>query len=414
LRARRAGNLFLAKYWGAEEAGQPNDFTQVMRAAGTDRDGEETWYYFPVYEFAYRTILEGVAFAGEDADDFLGLYRVDDQAQPLLLPCVTLNGSGDPGRLTAGIRIPHDPLRFFTPENEQVQISESSEMAEKLDRGNDAVFYACVGYALNPSNERRIRVASAREKAGQIQESLRLLESAVLSSGEDFVSSTALEEFLKRNTSVVAAPPVWRELAEQTSSVRMWRAYAQSLDEKDAEGRIYAHRQLLRIKPGELDSATKLQGLLDDKAARLEATGDLPGAVSVYREAIPLNPRNNQPVLLLGTTLSKSSPAECRNVWEAIWKDNSGNSLVAALCGAARAATGDLAGAKEAFAASRCVLAADAFAAAGAWNDAAEDYGRALALNPKLDYLRGRLEDSKRRATALSIPPETAPRPSAP
>ncbi len=413
LRARKAGHLFLAKYWGARDTGSPNDFSQVMRVMGSEADDGETWFFFPVYEFAYRTIFEGVAFTPDHADDFLGLYRVEDDAQPALLPCLTLNESNGSRRMTATLKVPYDGMQFFTPENELIQLAESTEMAKKLGRAGTAVFYAQVANALNPANEQRIRLASAWEKAGSLDNSQRILESAVLSSGGDLVSCAAMEQFLQRNSAAIPGRQVWKELAAQSTSVNLWRTYERLLDQNDTEERMHVYRQLLRITPDDLDSATKLQGLLDEKGERLEASGNLTGAVNLYREAIPLNPRNSQPGLHLEKALSKSSPAERREIWDALWRDNPGNALVAASCGSARAATGYLVGALECFAAARriapdewcyCVTAGEALASAGAWKDAAEAYERALALNPKLDYLLSRLNEAKERAAAGSGP----------
>jgi tetratricopeptide (TPR) repeat protein len=280
---------------------------------------------------------------------------------------------------------------------------------------NDAADAYKRALALDPKLDfLQVRLDEAQEKAGRIQEPLLRLKAAVMSSGGDDASCSSLEGLLKRNASVIAAAPVWRELAEKTSSARVWKTYAQSLDEKDAEERMRAFRQLLRIDPDNTDAACRLQGLLFEQAGRLETVGDLPGALSAYREAIPLNPQNNQPVLYLEKALSKSSPAERREVWEKVWKDNPDNPLVAAFCGTARTATGDVGGAHEAFAAARrlapgdwycCVLAADALAAAGAWKDAGDTYERALALNPGLEYLHIRLDDARKHETDGSAPP---------
>ncbi len=426
LRARQSGHRFVAKYWGAEEMGAPFDFTQVMRAAAADVDGGETWFFFPVYEFDFRTIFEGVAFARESADDFLGLYRVENSAQPLLLPCLTLNGpDGGPSRMTARLRIPYDRMQFFTPENEQVQLEESNEMALKLDRIDTAVFHARVVYALDPVTRQSIRLAESLEKAGQVQEALQILKSAILSSGEEnFLGCAAMERFLQRNAAIVPARSVWRELAEQASSANLWRLYDQCLEPEDTAERLRVCRQLLQIAPGDLDKATKLQNLLADEAARLGAAGDLPGAVAACREAIPLNPRNNQPVLRLEELLAKSSPEERRSTWETVWKENPDNAPAAAFCGSARAASGELDGAKECFALVRriapnewsyLVIAGDSLAAAGDWRGAVSAYEGALALNPKLDYLHSRLEEAKKRAADEPGPAEdSSPQTAAP
>jgi tetratricopeptide (TPR) repeat protein len=395
-----------------------------MRVAGGGRDGGETWFFFPAYDFTYRTVFEGVAFAREDAGNFLGLYRVADEAQPLLLPCLTLHEPGEPERLCAGLETPCDPMRLFTPENEWVQIAEAGVLAERMGRLNEAVFYTRVANALRPSSEMAGKIALLYEQAGQTQNTLRVLESAVVSSGGDITSCIALEKFLGRKAREFSAPSVWEQLVRQMPTIPVWQAYERSLDEKEVEKRLSVLRQLLRVAPEDGGALLKLQKLLVEEGARMEAQGDLPGAVKAYREAIPLNPRNNEPVLCLEKALSNSGPAERQSVWEAAWADNRDNPHVATLCGAARAASGDLAGAKEAFDTARRlapeewyyhVLAADALAAAGAWADAAAAYGRALAINPKLDYLRSRLDEAETRVENETRPPESAaPPPAAP
>ena len=176
------------------------------------------------------------------------------------------------------------------------------------------------------------------------------------------------------------------------------------MDETDTLTRVSLLRKLFRLLPYAPRTAWKFQDHFVEDAERLETAGDLPGAVHAYRVAIPFNPQNDRPIRALEKALSKSSPAEQRGVWDAAFKDNPGIALVAALCGAARAAAGDTAGAREAFDTARrlapedwyyCVLAADTFAAAGAWDDAIAAYEHALTLNPKLDYLNGRLESAK-------------------
>ncbi len=175
--------------------------------------------------------------------------------------------------------------------------------------------------------------------------------------------------------------------------------------DENAETRMTVLRRLFRLLPENTSTACKFQGLFMDEATRLENAGDLTGIVGVCREAIPLNPKNNQPMLFLEKALAKSSPADRRNVWESIWKDNPGIALVAVYCGTARAATGDIDGANEAFSAAQhiapeewsyWVMAADALASAGASANAAAAYERALALNPKLDYLLDRLERARK------------------
>ncbi len=258
----------------------------------------------------------------------------------------------------------------------------------------------------HPTNgDQMSKMAVLYEKAGQTQDALQLLESRVISSGGDAGSCTGLEQFLQRNASTVLAPAVWGRIAEKTPSDQVWMAYERCLGEGDPEKHLFVLRQLLQIMPGNLYYGFKLQGLLDDRAGRLEAAGDLPGAVDTYLEAIPLNAQNKQPVLRLEEALSKSVLSERRKIWEKAWKDNPGNALVAALCGSAREATGDVDGAKEVLAACQlldpgdwhlCELAANALADAGAWNDAAGAYERALVLNPKLEYLRSRLEGARK------------------
>ena len=186
---------------------------------------------------------------------------------------------------------------------------------------------------------------------------------------------------------------------------------------KFLETRVSVLRQLFRLLPCNLGNSCRFQDLLMAEAARLETAGDLPGAVSAYRSAIPLNRDNVLPVRNLEKTLSKSSPAARRDVWESVWKDNPDFPMVAMFCGAARAATEDIAGAHKAFAAAQriapedwsyCVMAADAFAAAGAWKDAVAAIERALAINPGLDYLHSRLDTAKKNAAEEPFPDDQA------
>ena len=187
------------------------------------------------------------------------------------------------------------------------------------------------------------------------------------------------------------------------------------------ETRVSVLRQLVRLLPQNGSTFCRFQDLIANEAARLEAAGDQPGAVEAYKIAIPLNPDNTQPLLSLDKALSKNAPAERLVVWESAWKDNPGIPLAAVYCGAARAATGDVAGAKEAFDAahslapdewSHWVIAADALAAAGAPDDAISAYQRALALNPKLDYLHGRMDTVRKNAARGASPPQTVVSPS--
>jgi tetratricopeptide (TPR) repeat protein len=208
---------------------------------------------------------------------------------------------------------------------------------------------------------------------------------------------------------------VWRENPDSP------RVAARCGIARAAAGDIAGAKQLFQTLPDRLSFSTQFQGAFMDEGARREAAGDLPGAVDAYREAIPLYPENNQPVLLLEKAQMKCGPAERRSVWEAVWGDNLDNPHVAVFCGVARAATGDIAGAKSAFdAASRlmpgqwhfCELAADALADAGAWDDAVAAYACALALNPHLDYLLDRLHAAaKCAAENVHALENTAPSP---
>ena len=160
-----------------------------------------------------------------------------------------------------------------------------------------------------------------------------------------------------------------------------------------AAGDLAGATQLFRTLPENLNSAGVFQGLFVDEGMRLEAAGNLSGAVGAYREAIPLYPQNHEPVRRLENVLSKCGPAERRSVWEATLGDNPDNPHVAVLCGIARLAADDVEGAKLAFDISRRLapeewhyskLAADALASAGVWDDAVSGYERALTPNPGL------------------------------
>ncbi len=418
LRARPAAARFMAKYWAPAGEESHYDFTQLMRVSGAGRNGGETWFFFPVCQLPRRALFEGIAFAPEDAANFLGLYRLDDALLPVLLPCATLNEPGVPARLTANLAVPYDPERFFTPENDPVQMAEAGERAGTLGRLDSAIFYARAANALRPSSEQESKIAFLCDAAGNTEAALRLLKSTVLSSGGDIVSCIALEDFLRQKASDVSAPQVWEELARQTASPGVWQAYERSVGGEDTDRRITVLRQLRQVVPDDQNAALRLQNLLTEKAGQLEAAGDAAGATAVLREAIPLNQNNNAPVLQLQTVLSKGIPEECRSVWEAVWKDSPENPHVAARCGVARAAAGDIAGARTAFDAARakapdswnfCVLAADAMAAAGEWNDAVAAYERALALNPALNYLRERLDEARNRSAQAAKGSQNAP-----
>ncbi len=182
------------------------------------------------------------------------------------------------------------------------------------------------------------------------------------------------------------------------------------------ETRLSVLRRLVQMLPPDPSTSCRCQTYLAAEAARLETAGDLKGAADACRAAIPLNPGNNQPVLLLNKILSKSSLAERLSVLESVWKENPRIPLAASYCGSARAATGDVAGAKKAFSAaqslapeewSHWVVAGDALAAAGAPDDAIAAYERALALNPKLDYMHGRINAIRENA-ARAAPPRAA------
>ncbi len=413
LRSRQAGHLFLAKYWGAEETGAPNDYAEVMRVAGAAGDSGETWFYFPVYEFAFCTLFEGVAFPQENAGDFLGLYRVENGAQPVLMPCTTINEQRGSKGLTARLRQPYDLMQFFTPENEQVQIAETSTMAENAGRTDTAVFYARIACALNPTSQRRIRLAEAWEKAGRTQETLQVLESAIVASRGEGASCGALENFFERNTAAVEAPRVWKKLAERTASAGVWRAYEKSLNPTDIDERLHACRQLQRITPNEPGFLPGFRGLLTAKADLLEASGDIRGAVDACREAVSLAPADRDAVVRLEKLLSKMDPKEALGIWEELWKEIPDNPLVALCLCSARAVNGNLDGARQSFAEARrmapkdwncCEIAAKAFADVGAWVDAVGAYECALTLNPGLEYLRWPLEDAQEKAGQLEGP----------
>ncbi len=391
LRVRQSGHRFLAKYWG--NAGTGDSYTQVMRTAGTDKDDGETWFFFPVYEFADNAVFEGVAFLREDAGDFLGLYRVADGALPMLLPCVTLNEPGGRRHLTASMNVPYDPMRFFTPENGLPDIAEASQEAGRLGRLDTALFCLRVANALNPSIDVESKILGLCENASQTQEALRILKSKIESTGGDADSCARMAAFLKSRASELSAPSVWEEIVRDVPSQYVWQAYEGAVKEDDVEKHMYILRQLFRVAPNASACSAKLQCLLDGKAGQLESSGDLPGAVLACREAIPLNPMNNKPVLHLETVLSKRSLAERREIWEEVWKDNPNNPLVAALCGVACAADKDLAGAREAFDAALrfggedpniCGMAGDAYASLSAWSEAVTAYGRSQAFNPEL------------------------------
>jgi len=184
-------------------------------------------------------------------------------------------------------------------------------------------------------------------------------------------------------------------------------------DDGGAETRVSVLLRLLRLLPPGADAACRLQPRFIKEAERLENTGDRSGAVEALLTAIRLNPQSAGPLESLDKILSKGSPAECRDVWERVWKEHPGMVTAAVHCGAARAATGNLSGAKEAFeTAQRLALgdcypwiaAGDAFAEAGAWTEAIASYEHALSINPSLGYVQGRL-DSARTVAAGGLPP---------
>jgi len=176
--------------------------------------------------------------------------------------------------------------------------------------------------------------------------------------------------------------------------------------EKTVETRTSVLQVLAGLLPQDPNTSCRFQDRLTREGSRLESLGDLPGAKEAYRTAIPLNPQDNRPVRSLEKLLSGSSPVERRRVWEETYKENPGIALVATFCGVARADAGDIKGAESAFASARLlapgewhndVLAGDALAAAGVWQDAVVCYERALALNPGLDYIRDRLNTAKNK-----------------
>ncbi len=419
-RARPNGRAFMVKYWGQEPS---CDFSQVMRAGRAAGDNGETWFFFPAYNLSKRSIFEGIAVPGESADDFLGLYRVDDKALPALLPCATVNEPGGAKRLTARIEQPYDPTRLFTPENEWMHIEEAASLADGLGRMDTAILCARAANAFNPSEDRLRKIAFLYEKAGDTREALRRLTALIMDSGGSFATCAVLEQFLDRNTPRLSPADVWEPIALGTKAFYAWTAYEKAVGEKDAGKHIGMLREWVKQGPEDINAVTRLQNLLVEKCAGLSAAGDRSGAIAACEEAMPLNAKNDSPVLCLNDVLSKSDPGERRNVWERVWKVRPESAKAALFCGAARAATNDIAGAKEAFAAAlrlapddwNChVLASEALEASGDLDGAIAGYGRALALNPGLDYIRGRMESIKERIAAGSggqppAPPEPVP-----
>ena len=409
-KARPSGYLFMAKYRGEDITCA---FSQLMRVAGSPRQDTETVFYFPVYEMGDRAVFEGIALPQEDASCFLGLSRVEDHALPLLLPCAAVHAAEPSPPPVSRIRQPYDPMRLCTPENDWVSMFEASQKAEKLGRTGEMVFYARAALALNPTEEQRVRMPALYELAGDKARALEALKDLVAAKADNIQECGLLGRFLEKNPAVASPAEVWEELSRRTSSPNVLLALEKYVDVNDTAKRMDLFRRILQSNPGDINTATKLQQLLDAKADALEAAGNLDEALAVCEEAVPLNPNSNEPVLRIDRYLAERPPAERKAAWDRIWEKNPENAHAAASCGAARVVAGDVDGARAAFATAHrlspaewrfFVVAGDAYASASVWPDAVSAYEKALALNPSLDYLRGRLEEAQKRIADSAAP----------
>ena len=233
-----------------------------------------------------------------------------------------------------------------------------------------------------------------------------LLEEAVLALC-DVERLDAARSAMALWTGLQAAPGPAPSQADTEAKEKAMAGWPEGMEPCDT--RLSVLRQLFRTIPFTSYGACRFQTLFLEEAARLKRAGDGAGAAEACRTAFPMNPANAQPAQDLGAILADSSPAERLRVWESVWKNNGENAHAVRFLAAARAAAGDIASAREALDTLRrlapddwsgCVLTGDAFAAAGAWNDAASAYEQALAVNPGLDYVKSRLADARGRASA--------------
>ena len=230
------------------------------------------------------------------------------------------------------------------------------------------------------------------ETAGDLSGAVTAYREAIPFDTQNITPVHSLENALRRS-SPAERRAVWESVLSENPDNLHVAAFCGLA--RASAGDLAGAKQILGVLPENSNSAPSFQSRFVEEGARLEAAGELSHAIDAYREAIPLYPQNREPVRRLENALFKRSPAERRAVWEAVFSDNPENPHVAVLCGIARAATGDTAGARSAFDIigrfapeewHYCELAGDALAAAGAWGDAASAYRCAVTLNPGLRH----------------------------
>jgi Flp pilus assembly protein TadD len=171
------------------------------------------------------------------------------------------------------------------------------------------------------------------------------------------------------------------------------------------KGEAEAALTALNSVSGVSDDVCKLRGDL------LKSTGDVPGAMAAYMEALRLNPRNAAYLNDLGVLLETSDdPARHRALWQQLASEPDAHGIVFFFLGNSLHAAGDLAGARAAF--ERAVALEPTMGEAlnnlalvlgklGFDDEAMKVLDRAVAISPGLSAARSNLGSLMSRYSAL-------------
>ncbi len=410
----RDGRVVMTKYCSK---GTAPDYTQLLRVAGDSASSGDAWFFFPTYD-GPEVRFEGIALPGEDADHFLGLYRIGEKGLPALLPCATLQGPRSRDRLCAGIKVPYDSMDLQTPETPPQTWQAASYFAEKTGHLDNALTYlrACDG--LFPSRQNLEREADLYYRSGNRLKALDVLKFLVTSQG-DYVACEKLDRFLADSMTLEQRQQIWESIIPTAeTSGQIWLHYGLATATNQPDKAVNALRAAVMRMPGNQEAVAALQQALIHKGCRNEQDGDIPGAIDAYQKAIQVNPANSEPYWRLDTACPKTNPEVAVGLWREIRESVAENAAVDALYGESLASANSADAARPMLESALrlggndshvLVHAGDAYFSMADWAQAVACYDRALAANPGLEFLHPRLEEARKRHAAAETSESPAP-----
>lgn len=302
-----------------------NDFSQLTRVPYSAGTGDVVKYYFPVYELLMpyneekfllcRNRFRGIALPDDKADAFLGLYEIKIPENMNLLMQFAHLDNRPPEMLYQRIGFSPDPLLYYQSEKNAVDNINLFEAAYLLGRFEDAHFLARAQLVLSRQPETRLVIAG------------RFFEDGALDDALDAALDIRGERLDETSRQIALLEMIGRQFLLQNALEQAERAFAA------VWGMDPSRACVLRME-----------------LARVDAQSDPDKALEQYRQALLLEPDNEQGVINADLLFEHSDTLEPRiRFWRSLTEQRPDALLPWLRLGMSLEAAGDDIGAARAY-----------------------------------------------------------------